>query len=115
MISRGNNKKFLRMQVRWDPKIKREIKKVLDYLIQEFGVNNAKLFRNNLNSWTNTIISNPYIGKQEPLLIGLDSIYRSVVVHKYQKLIYKIEDDTLYFLDMWDVRRDPQRLIKETP
>jgi len=104
---------FRRMQVRWESKVRFELAKVLDYLLIEYGVNGARKFSEELNEWVQVIKENPLVAKQEPLLMDLMPIYRSVVVHKYQKLIFRIEDDTVFFVDLWDTRRDPNVLREQ--
>ena len=52
------------------------------------------------------------MGKIEPLLLGRFYEYRSWVIHEHFKLIYHIIDDVIYIANIWDTRREPQRLTE---
>ena len=51
--------------------------------------------------------SNPGMGKKEPLLEKEPEGYRSIVVHQNYKLVYYVESDIIYIVDLWDTRREP--------
>ena len=53
------------------------------------------------------LAANPGLGRKEPLLEGHPKGFRSIVVHKYCKLIYYVEEDGLHIADLWDTRREP--------
>ena len=55
------------------------------------------------------------MGLVEPLLEGRNKVYRSLVIHKLYKLVYYVDEETIYIADLWDVRRDPDRLIARLP
>ena len=52
----------------------------------------------------------PQMAPIEPELIGFVHAYRSLVVKKSYKIIYYIEDDTVYISALFDCRQDPQKL-----
>lgn len=54
---------------------------------------------------------NPNMGKVEYLLEGMSREYRSIVLHTYVKMIYSIEDGTIYIHDFWNTLRNPQFLV----
>lgn len=58
------------------------------------------------------LAKNPYAGPLEPLLKDQADSYRSLVVHKYYKLIYRVieETQTVEISAVWDVRRNPKEL-----
>ena len=51
----------------------------------------------------------PNSGKQE-FELAKDGSVRSVPVRKLSKIIYYVEDDTLYIADVWATRQDPDYL-----
>ena len=57
------------------------------------------------------LIDNSLFGAIEPLLIGREEEYRHIVVKPYFKIIYRVEGDTIYMIDIWDTRRNPEKLI----
>ena len=46
------------------------------------------------------------MGKKEPLLEKELEGYRSIVVHQNYKLVYYVESDIIYIVDLWDTRRE---------
>lgn len=58
---------------------------------------------------------NPLLGARELLLEGQELVYRHIVIPPYFKLIYTIYEDTIYFSDIWDTRRDPKKLEDRLP
>ena len=56
------------------------------------------------------LADNPYLGPVEPLLADLPSGYRSIVVAKLNKIIYRIVDNRIEIADLWDCRREPETL-----
>ena len=58
------------------------------------------------------LIKNPYAGPLESSLEDQVEVYRSLVVHKYYKLVYRMleETQTVEIAAVWDVRRSPQVL-----
>ena len=39
--------------------------------------------------------------------------YRSLVVGKLSKIVYRVDDDTIHIVDFWDCRREPKVLARE--
>ncbi len=99
-------------QVIWNPAIQFELQKILDYLLVNYGVKSAEKFTDDFEQWVDAIVQNPYMVSREPSLDHYQTIYRGAVIHKYQKLIYKVEGDIIYFVDLWDTRRNPDSLVK---
>lgn len=65
---------------------------------------------NRLKEVKGLLLSNPMLGSVESGISNKEYEYRKVVLYKYLKLIYFIIDDTIYFADLWDVRRDPNTI-----
>ena len=42
----------------------------------------------------------------------LPAMYRSYVMNGLNKMVYRIEYDTIYIVDFWDVRQDPSTLAE---
>ena len=40
-------------------------------------------------------------------------MYRSFVMNRLNKIVYRIDDDVIYIVAFWDVRRDPDSLASE--
>ncbi|MCL1933911.1 MAG: type II toxin-antitoxin system RelE/ParE family toxin [Candidatus Azobacteroides sp.] len=52
----------------------------------------------------------PQMAPIESELIGFVHTYRSLVVKKTYKIVYYIENDTVYIAALFDCRQDPQKL-----
>lgn len=53
---------------------------------------------------------NPYMFKKEPLLEMRTIEYRSVIVKKLNKIIYRIDDELVTVVDFWNSRQSPEKL-----
>ena len=93
--------------IQWSDKALKSFRETVRYIINTFGKNAARKFDENIAQWEIIILQNPAIGSKEPLLKGERKEYRSIVVHKNNKLIYYVENDTLHVADLWDTRREP--------
>ena len=95
------------MQVIWNTEATRQLDLLLDYVGQEFGQRAMRNLYDRLLSYEPLLAANPGLGRKEPLLEGHPKGFRSIVVHKYCKLIYYVEEDGLHIADLWDTRREP--------
>jgi len=57
--------------------------------------------------------THPHIGHPEPLLANWPLGYRSIVIGRYNKMIYYIKESTIHISAIWDTRRDPSVLANE--
>lgn len=79
--------------------------KLLDYLRQEWGDNVANSFINRLQKRLNTLSQQPYIGASS---IVIKSV-RSILITKHNRLYYRIEEDTIEVLNIYDTRSNPKK------
>lgn len=101
------------MRVEWEEMAEWNRDQIGDYIFERFGYNSLEHFYEEVNQTVNMIMRHPNLGSLEPLLADLPQGYRSVVVEKLSKLAYRIEGDTIYIVDFWDCRREPQALSGE--
>ena len=99
------------MKVVWTARAKYEFRKVLVYVNQEFGKKPALELTEKIDQWIIWMSENPEMSPQEQLLADRVILYRSRKVGKYNKLIFKNTATTLYIVDLWDMRREPSRLV----
>lgn len=95
------------MQVKWSDNALEELSLILEYGALAFGERAAERLYGMLLENEARLATNPYIGKLEPLLKERPQGFRSLVVHKNYKLIYYIEDETVYIATLFDNRRNP--------
>lgn len=102
------------MVIKWKKRAKAEYQKLIIYCLHEFGPFTAFHFQEKIDNRLCLLENFPCMGKIEPLLLGRRYEYRSLVVHKRLKLIYYVKDDVIYIANLWDTRKEPQRLTEET-
>ena len=100
------------MQVRWNRSALLELEKSVAYCLQQFDEQTAADFYARIMEYAEALSSNPNLGKEEPLLAHYRLGFRSLVAHRYFKLIYYIRGETVHIADIWDVRREPQALAR---
>ena len=97
------------MEIIWAEEAFRAWQDTIDYIVEEFGVRAAEKFYKKTEEWQDVLSSSPKAGKIEPLLNNRSRSYRSIVITRQNKLIYYIEDETIFIVDFWDTRREPQQ------
>ncbi len=56
-----------------------------------------------------TLLIQPYTGQLEPLLVHFGLNHRRILV-KHTKVIYRVENQTIYIIDIFDSRQDPSKM-----
>ena len=99
------------MRAEWMPLAKEAVRDTAKYIRKEFGKQYRDNFMREVREANFLISDNPYAGKIEPLLEDDPDMYRSFVVARLNKMVYRILDDHIEVDDFWDCRRDPDALI----
>ena len=84
-----------------------------DYILREFGPRSKSEFFNEFKISIIYLRNNPYMWPIEPLLSNFSSTYRSFVLKRFNKVIYRIVDDHIEISDIWDCRRNPDTLVSQ--
>ncbi len=92
---------------------RRQIRETSRYIYREFGRNSRDKFLLKVDEAKRLLATNPYIGPVEPLLSNFPTTYRSMVVARLNKMVYRIMDDHIEIADFWDCRREPGALAAE--
>ncbi|MBV9960911.1 MAG: type II toxin-antitoxin system RelE/ParE family toxin [Parafilimonas sp.] len=79
--------------------------KLLDYLKTVWGDNVADNFVNRLQGRLRTLSKQPYIGASSTVIKSV----RSILITKHNRLYYRIKDDTIEVLNMYDTRSNPKK------
>ena len=90
-----------------------EILKTAKYIQREFGKRSRDNFLQKVRETKSLLSSNPDLGPEESLLEGRPISYRSIVVAKVNKIVYRIMEDRIEIVDFWDVRREPKALSSQ--
>ena len=92
---------------------KQQIRQIARYIFSEFGKERRDEFMQEVRRTRRLIEGSPNIGHVEPLLADRPLMYRSFVMNRLDKIVYRIDGDIIYFVALWDVRRDPVTLANE--
>jgi plasmid stabilization system protein ParE len=79
--------------------------KLLDYLKKEWGDNVSDNFIYRLQSRLRTLSQQPYIGASSTVIKSV----RSILITKQNRLYYRIKDDIIEVLNMYDTRINPKK------
>ena len=101
------------MKVKWVPQAKKEMRLVAKYINKEFGKKAKDDFVQDVRDASRLIGATPNVGQAESLLADRADMYRSYVVNRLNKIVYRIVDDHIEIADFWDVRRDPSTLADQ--
>ena len=85
------------------------------YIRDEFGKKSEQKFKKEFRKTIGLLKDNPYLGPVEPLLLERIFIYRSIVVARLNKIIYRIDEDRnrIEIADLWDCRREPTAMTRQ--
>ncbi len=96
----------------WTAKAKRDLKDIAGYLKKEASKEIAYKQVKSIKHCADLLETNPLLGFKEPLLDCMAVEYRSLV-HGHYKIVYSVEDGTIYINSIFDCRQAPDS-IKQT-
>jgi plasmid stabilization system protein ParE len=88
-------------------RFQKKLFKLLDYLKSAWGEKVADEFIARLQNRLQTLSKQPYIGVPSSII----KTVRSILITKHNRLYYRIKDNTIEVLNMYDTRRDPEKNI----
>ena len=98
------------MRVFWSEKAKRSFEETAYYIVENFGLRAKEKFAGMVSAKEHVLAAMPEIGQVERLLPHRNKTYRSVTVNGLSKIVYYIDNDTIYIVAFWHTRREPQSL-----
>ena len=57
---------------------------------------------------TQKLKRSPGIGQIDPLFEDRSVTYRSVIINGLNKLVYRVNDETIHIVAFWDTRMEPE-------
>lgn len=102
------------VEVVWRKTAQNQRVRLLEYIRSEFGIHAALHAYSNIKHHEVLLSRHPHLGEIEQLLISKRLEYRSLVIHKYTKLVYYVNEKKgiLYISALWDTRREPSALVR---
>ncbi len=86
-----------------------QLEDIYGYL-NEYSPRAAARVHNSIPNDIELLTNEPRLGYVEPLLDDLPGGYRSLVVGKRYKALYRIEEESILIITIHDCRRNPARL-----
>jgi len=90
-------------QIIFKKRFQNKLEKLLVYIEQKFGLLVAKKFADVLDNKLTTLQRYPFIGQQSTSHKNV----RSIIVGNHNRLYYRIVNDKLIVLNMYDTRINP--------
>lgn len=84
--------------------------RILVFYLEHYGERAASNLQLQYEARRDYVLRYPFTGFIEPLLINRKKQYRSAIINKYYKMVYFVDQDTIYVADFWDMRRNPDKL-----
>ncbi len=85
--------------------------RIANYIYENWGQKSAEKFGKQYVKCRKILSGNPTIGALEHLLIHRPEKYRYIMINNKNKIIYRIQDNNIYIVDIWDTRMNPETLI----
>jgi plasmid stabilization system protein ParE len=97
------------MKVKWYSHAKTGRRNVTAYIHRHFGLRRAEKFMEQVDEKVSMIKQNPYTGIVDPLFEERPLEYRSVIINRLSKMVYRYDNDTIHIVAFWDTRQEPKR------
>lgn len=98
-----------RLAIHWYKGASIALHQIGNYILQEFGELARQDFMNEVEKTVLNLADFPAIGVIDPLFAHRKKTYRSIIVRKYNKIVYYVSDNTIFISGFWDTRREPKR------
>lgn len=98
------------MIVNWSDNARLHWFETAEYIKNDFGTAALDNFAKLTAEVVRQISVMPMSGSIEPLLSHRNNCYRSIIFGKHSKIIFAIQDNTIYIVDYWNTRQEPNKL-----
>jgi len=100
------------MTIKWDKGTRQSVDATAQYIAEHDGAMASADFLEEVLHVVRLLPLVPYLGALERLLYRSKVKFRSIVVGKYNKLIYYVRQDEIVIVDFWDTRMSPKTLVQ---
>ncbi|GHT31863.1 hypothetical protein FACS189434_02420 [Bacteroidia bacterium] len=98
------------MQLKWSVPATMQLENIYCFYSQR-NIEAATNIYNDIIDETEMLTRFPEMAAVEPTLEDYMRKYRSLVVRKHFKVVYRIEAEFVYIVAVFDCRQDPQKLV----
>lgn len=100
------------MQIVWTIQAQEDLETIYRFWLFKDAAYAARLY-NLLIDEADILLTFPHVGAQERFLLHRPEQFRSLVVGKYHKLVYTIEERAIVIHAVWDCRQNPETLTEK--
>jgi plasmid stabilization system protein ParE len=100
------------MNVKWTEPAVERLDEIFDFLKQRSEQAAVDLYNEILDE-VDYLANFPRMAPLEPMLEDFARAYRSLVVRKTYKIVYHVDDDTIYISTVFDCRQSPDTLRRQ--
>ncbi|MBK8984242.1 MAG: type II toxin-antitoxin system RelE/ParE family toxin [Ignavibacteria bacterium] len=93
------------LEIFWTKRADKKLGKICDYLNKDYGENSSNKFKTRINQIVNLLADFPDIGTLEVKERNI----RGFIVVKQISLFYKVRDNNLIILNLFDNRQNPDK------
>ena len=97
------------MVVRWTPNASEGLAAIWEYYKLE-NIRAAVRIIRDIRAATLSLVNFPEMAPLDPFLIRFSADYRSLVVRRNYKVVYKIDGNYIYIMEIFDCRQNPIKL-----
>lgn len=95
------------MKIHWHKRAAAQLQQVEEYVLRDFGELVRREFMDDAERAVLMLADMPTMGKPDPLFAYRKQTYRSIIVHRLNKVVYYVKGDTIHVAAFWDTRREP--------
>jgi plasmid stabilization system protein ParE len=101
-------------QIVWTDMAASDLQAIYEFYLQK-SADVAVLIYNQILEEADILARFPEIAAEEPLLAGMEYVFRSLVIHSgIYKIIYFVDKKNVVITHVWDCRRNPATLPKRS-
>jgi plasmid stabilization system protein ParE len=100
------------MKVKISERAKYNRNKIADYILRKFGEKALLDFREEYKRTKKLLAEDPGIGSEELNLSDDEHKYQYTVINGLSIMLYRVENETVYIVDMWDTRQQPPTIVR---
>jgi plasmid stabilization system protein ParE len=98
------------MIIKWSPAAIQDLDETYGFYAKK-SLQTAAMLYNSIIDEAEILKSQPYIAAVDLVFEDFTEVIRSLLVSKRRfKIVYHIENETVYVLRVWDCRQNPERL-----
>ena len=95
------------MRIIWSDEAIESVDNTADYIEDNFGINRSIAFYDEVQEQADSLLQFPEKGPIDDDLKGGKYEYRSLGIGELSRLIYRVDDETIRILYLWNTRRNP--------